>query len=109
MVRGVRSLSPPFGCAGRHRSSHPRQAPAASTTLPMKKPTIIITEADHEKLSRMIAAIPPREREEVRALEAELDRAEIVAPEEVPGDVITMNSRAELLDLDTRERLELTV
>jgi regulator of nucleoside diphosphate kinase len=38
-----------------------------------------------------------------------LNRAKIVAPEEVPADVITMNSRAELLDLDTRERLELTV
>ena len=31
-------------------------------------------------------------------------RAEIVAPEEIPADAITMNSRAELLALDTGER-----
>jgi transcription elongation GreA/GreB family factor len=31
----------------------------------------------------------------------ELARAEIVAPEEIPAEVIIMNSRAELLALDT--------
>jgi regulator of nucleoside diphosphate kinase len=33
----------------------------------------------------------------------ELNRAQIVAPQEIPGDVITMNSQAILLDLDTQE------
>ena len=77
----------------------------------MKKPTIIITEADHAKLSRMLDVDPrsPRERDEMRALEEELNRAEIVTPDDVPPDVITMNSRAELLDLDTGERMEFTV
>src|SRR4051812_44274123 len=77
----------------------------------MKKPTLIVTEADYARLSRLIAlaGISPRQRDEIQALEEELGRAEIVAPEEVPANVITMNSRAELIDTDTGERMEFTV
>jgi regulator of nucleoside diphosphate kinase len=77
----------------------------------MKKPKIIITDRDHEILSKMLAhrAHVPRKRSEVQPLEEELHRAEIVPPYKVPPDVITMNSRAELLDLDTGERMEFTV
>jgi len=50
-----------------------------------------------------------RERREMHALAEELERAEIVAPDAVPPDAITMNSRAELLDLETGERMEFTV
>jgi hypothetical protein len=48
-------------------------------------------------------------RAELKSLETELKRAEIVAPDEIPPDVITMNSRAELLDLESGERMELTL
>jgi regulator of nucleoside diphosphate kinase len=51
----------------------------------------------------------PRERDEAHALKAELKRAEIVSAAEIPPDAITMNTRAELLDLDTGERMEFTV
>jgi regulator of nucleoside diphosphate kinase len=36
-------------------------------------------------------------------LDEELDRAEIVKPEEIPTDVITMNSTFRLSNLDSRE------
>lgn len=77
----------------------------------MKKPNIIITSPDHIRLQKMIALRNPseREREETRSLTEELERAEIVAPHLVPPDVITMNSRAELLDLDTGERMAFTL
>ena len=75
----------------------------------MKKHNIIITAPDHARLSDMIALGNLSERDEMHALEAELERAEIVTPEAVPLDVITMNSRAVLLDLDTGERMEFTV
>jgi regulator of nucleoside diphosphate kinase len=68
--------------------------------------------ADHEELSCAIVAagkLSDRARAEVTALRSELERAEIFAPDEVPSDVITMNSRAELLDLDTNERMEFTL
>ena len=78
----------------------------------MKKLPIIMNAADHEELSSALAAagrLNNRARAEISALRNELERAEIVAPDKVPSDVITMNSRAELLDLDTKERMEFTL
>ena len=77
----------------------------------MNKPTIIITKTDYARLSRMldVDARSPRERDAMYALEAELRQAKIVTPDELPPNVITMNSRAELLDLDSGERMEFTV
>jgi regulator of nucleoside diphosphate kinase len=78
----------------------------------MKNETIIITESDRAKLEDMIAFksdLSPRDRCEFRALENELKRAKIVAAGDVPPDVITMHSRAELLDLETGERMAFTV
>jgi len=80
--------------------------------LEMKKLPIVVNAADHEELSCAIAAVgklSERGRAEMSALQGELERARIVAPDEVPSDVITMNSRAELLDLDTNERMEFTL
>ena len=78
----------------------------------MKKRTIIMTDADHEELSYAIRAVDKlskRGRVEMSSLAAELARAEIVDAHDIPPDVITMNSRAELLDLDTGERMEFTL
>ena len=77
----------------------------------MKQRTIIITVPDHARLTDMIAFgnFSLRERAELDGLEEEVKRAKIVAPEAVPPDVITMNSRAELLDLHTGERMDFTV
>src|SRR5688572_15175865 len=77
----------------------------------MKTRNIIITTPDHARLSDMIAFgnLSPRERSETKALKAELAGARIVTPDAVPPDVITMNSRAELLDLETNERMECTL
>lgn len=36
-------------------------------------------------------------------LQAELERAQVVAPQDVPADVVTMNSTVVLLDLETGE------
>ena len=46
---------------------------------------------------------------ECEALEAELDRAEVVAPADVPADVVTMNSRVRFADADTGEEQEATL
>jgi regulator of nucleoside diphosphate kinase len=50
-----------------------------------------------------VAEFDPRKQGDLKALGEELRRAVIVDPKEVPADVITMNSRAELLDLDSGE------
>ena len=81
-------------------------------TPPMKKRTIIMTASDHEELSYAIAAagkLSHRARGEMIGLEAELARAKIVEADEIPADVITMNSRAELFELGTGERMEFTL
>ena len=73
---------------------------------------IIITASDHAELSSVIAftgKVSLRVKWELRLLENELKRARIVASEEVPPDVITMNTRAELLDLESGERMEFTL
>lgn len=77
----------------------------------MKKRNIIVTAPDHARLSDMIdfRNLSMRERSEAHALKGELESAEVIAPDAVPPDVITMNSRAKLLDLDTSERMEFTL
>ena len=78
----------------------------------MKKHNIIMTAVDHEELTYAIAAagkLSERGRAETNALEAEIARAKIVDTSDLPPDVITMNSRAELLELDTGERMEFTL
>jgi regulator of nucleoside diphosphate kinase len=78
----------------------------------MKNRNIIMSAADHAELCCVIASgakISERAYTELNGLKNELERAQIVAPEGLPPNVITMNSRAELLDLDTGERMEFTL
>ena len=71
---------------------------------------IQITENDLKNLSEAI-----REAENsgyrgsiyLQQLKGELGRAEIVAPEEIPADVITMNSKVILTDLTDHSTMEL--
>ena len=78
----------------------------------MKKRNIMMTAADHEELSYAIAAagkLSERGRAEMTALKRELARTKIVDANDLPPDVITMNSRAELLDLESGEQMEFTL
>ena len=45
----------------------------------------------------------------IRKLKEELERAEIISPQDISADVITMHSTAILLDINTGERQELTL
>jgi regulator of nucleoside diphosphate kinase len=57
-----------------------------------RTPHIVVSERDAERLEALLAKLPPGSFPGKEALEAELERAELVAPEEVPPDVVTMNS-----------------
>jgi regulator of nucleoside diphosphate kinase len=48
-------------------------------------------------------------REDLKTLRAELDQARVVPPSDIPPDVITMNSRAEVRDLDDNETMTYTL
>jgi regulator of nucleoside diphosphate kinase len=72
----------------------------------MTKKQIVITELDRKRLIDLILDAQSGEyRGSVYLdnLRGELHRAQIVTPQEIPADTITMNSKVALLDLDTRE------
>lgn len=65
---------------------------------------IYITDDDCERLRRLIAGrrgASSVDSEYLDMLEQELDRAEVVGPEAIPHDVVTMNSEVRLQDLDS--------
>jgi regulator of nucleoside diphosphate kinase len=68
---------------------------------------IYITQSDHQKLeallsSRFVEVLGSSV--DIDDLTVELGRAEIVSPDELPDDVVIMNSTVALRDLDTGER-----
>ena len=77
----------------------------------MNQRTIFITEKDMERLRKLMPdtrrspGIPAH----LKDLAGELDRAETIASRKVPSDVITMNSRVQLVDLESGEAMEYTL
>jgi len=78
----------------------------------MQPRRIFITEYDKERLEKILPATPDstnRNRQDLRNLAKELARAKIVPPERIPPDVVTMNSRVILRDLDSNETITYTL
>jgi regulator of nucleoside diphosphate kinase len=69
-------------------------------------PQIYLTQDDADRLLKLVEAQPGRHSEK---LESELVRANVVPREEIPDDVVTMNSRVVFEDETTRERREVTL
>ncbi len=72
--------------------------------------TIYLTEKDYERLHSLVQL--QRQNGSAAAAEGlckELKRAKVVASEEVPADVITMNSVVQLKDLKSGNLMEITV
>lgn len=73
------------------------------TTIVIAK-NIVITEADYGRLQRLIESsrrCRQRDAEHLDALEQELERATIARTADVPHDVVIMNSRVRVKDLDS--------
>ncbi|MDD4237022.1 MAG: nucleoside diphosphate kinase regulator [Desulfotomaculaceae bacterium] len=73
---------------------------------------IFITVADKERLQKLIneaKEFNPGSKEYLRNLERELNRAKVVASEKIPHNVITMNSKVLLRDLDSSEKMIYTL
>ena len=78
----------------------------------MQEREIYVTALDVERLRKLLDGVKlwsSRDREHLEALEAELDRAHAVAPQDVPGDVVTMNSAVLVRDLDAGTEMALTL
>ncbi len=69
-------------------------------------PQIYLTQNDMESLFKLVDAQPGKRFEK---LESELVRARVVPREEIPEDVVTMNSRVVFENETTGERREITL
>jgi regulator of nucleoside diphosphate kinase len=79
-------------------------------TTTAKARRIILTERDMTRLRSLVEQHSGgRSAKECEALEEELDRAEVVAPADVPPGVVTMNSRVRFADEDSGEECEATL
>jgi regulator of nucleoside diphosphate kinase len=78
----------------------------------MTKHAIIISFADHTRLRHLLnsARLDPRvSPEHLAALDIELARATVVAPDSVPRDVVTMYSTVHIRDLESNEEEHYTL
>jgi regulator of nucleoside diphosphate kinase len=70
----------------------------------MKAKDIFITQYDLERLKKLLNDIPQENHYKhfyIQGLEDELNRGIVVSPKEVPENVITMNSRVLMRDLES--------
>lgn len=71
---------------------------------------IQITAADRQRLLELISSwASRRDHDAADALADELDRAEVVPPDQIAGNVVTMNSRVVFQDDDTGEKREVSL
>ncbi len=74
--------------------------------------TIYVTQSDKAELEELLDFLktaPTRDQQYANALEQELDVAEVVAMDDLPPDVITMNSQVRIRDLDTGASIAYTL
>ena len=75
----------------------------------MSERTIYVTSQDRQRLQFVQVMTEAKDRQDLVALVDELTLAIVVPPSEVPADVINMNSRVRLVDLDSDRTFEYTV
>lgn len=78
----------------------------------MNQPSVYITKTDQEKLRDLLWKAHYSEyrgSDYLKMLEGELDRALVVDSHDIPPDVITLNSTAHLIDLDSDDEMVYTL
>lgn len=70
---------------------------------------IYVTAYDLQRLNDRLAELDTRQQKAFAGLIRELDRAKVVAPAQVPADVVTMNSRLRYRDLEDDSVAEVTL
>ncbi|HVI58339.1 MAG TPA: nucleoside diphosphate kinase regulator [Luteimonas sp.] len=72
------------------------------------RPPIVMSRLDYDRIESLLEGAGERG-VDTSALEAEITRAEVVEPAQMPADVISMNSTARFRDETTGEERELTL
>lgn len=73
------------------------------------KPEIVISSRNLERLEGLLFSPAARNRRDLDGLRDELERAAVLEPEQMPADVITMNSRARFREQPSGREYELTL
>ncbi len=73
------------------------------------QPPITVTSLDLERLEVLLDSPAYKDFPGADALRAELDRATIVEPQEVPSGIVTMNSTVRVAEVDSGREFELTL
>lgn len=74
----------------------------------MARRKLYITEFDKSRLEELITVAEEfggHDRKDLKSLAEELEKAEVVSPQDVPANVVTMNSKVVLRDLGTSEEM----
>lgn len=72
-------------------------------------PPIVMSSLDWDRLDQLMADPANRRLPVATALQRELDRARIVEPNEVPPEVVTMNSTIRFVDETSKAETQLTL
>ena len=71
-----------------------------------KRPPITVTTHDYERLEQMLRNPRYKNIPGIESLQDELDRANVVEPDELPENVIAINSMARFVDDCTSDQYE---
>ena len=58
----------------------------------MSRPAIVLSRLDVERIENLLDRLPAAEARQHESLRSELERAEVREPNDMPADVVTMNS-----------------
>ena len=73
----------------------------------MRDRPIVITDSDARVLRSLLATrVEDRDQEHIEELSAELERAQVIASNDAPADVVTLHRPLDVLDLESGERLK---
>ena len=77
----------------------------------MEKKTIYVSEYDFERLYGLVESVGPNvhDKEHLSQLKEELEQGEVLEPADIPDDVVTMNSRFRLQNLDDGGQIDYTL
>ena len=75
----------------------------------MFKPPITLSSLDLDRIEALLAAIPASVFPNKAQLQSELDRADVLAPEQMPATVVTMNSTVKFSIEETGKEFCLTL
>ncbi|MEM0516035.1 nucleoside diphosphate kinase regulator [Pseudoalteromonas sp. YIC-827] len=74
-----------------------------------KKPDLTISTLDLDRIYDLIESLPHNNAADLELLEEELNRANALPPEQMPPNVVTMNSTVKFYVASTDKELELTL